>query len=251
MNQPYRTAQAESLGPAEQRYTSPPPVRAVLLMLLIFGLPGLALVTGFQSARGQIFAGEYTTNAAVGAGLLVLAVVFSGLAIRKSTLSVTLHENGLLWREKGHARAIPWGHITSMTGSHTLRRAVGADIARTDVYQLLLSDGTRLVMSNMLADVASLAARVEHAVDERVLTAARRDLAASRPVSFGPLLVTPEGAELRGRSIASPLRVAVEGGVISVHGRDGARLEVPWSEIPNPQALLSLLAERERRTNSS
>ena len=103
---PYRTPE-DPLGALERVHRSPFPARSIALFGLVFGLPGVGLVSGFQSAPGELFSGDRVTNSAIGVLLLVAAIAFSVLALRKATLAVAVHANGLRWRERGRTEEIP------------------------------------------------------------------------------------------------------------------------------------------------
>src|SRR5262245_23757795 len=146
----YRSAAPRTLGAFERRHGSPPPVRPLVVFFAFFGLPGIALVSGFQSAPGEVFAGDRLTNGAIGAALLGFALLAAVTAARKATLRVMVHEAGLRWVENGKTRDVFWEDIASITGTHKSRRVAGNEVARTDVYRLTLDDGRALVMTNML-----------------------------------------------------------------------------------------------------
>jgi hypothetical protein len=238
----YRTGARREVGALETTYRSPPPIRPVALLLAVFGLPGLALVTGFQSAPGQVFAGDRATNAALGAVLLVAALGTCYAAVRKATLSVAVHENGLRWREAGRVRTVRWEEIVSITGSHTSRLVAGHEVATTHVHRLKLEDGHELVMTNLLERVNTLAARVVRALDARIVPAARRELADGRPVTFGPVTLDPDGTvTVLERVLLPPVRIRVEAGTCHFSGPDGECAEVAWSQVPNAPSLVALL----------
>jgi hypothetical protein len=231
------------LGARERKHGSPPPVRPIAIFFVIFGLPGIALMSGFQSAPGQVFAGDRLTNGAIGSALVAFAVYASILALRKATLSVTVHENGLAWVENAKTRNVFWEDIASITGAHRSRRVAGEEIARTDVHRLTLDDGRVLVMTNMLADVGSLAERVERALMARILPRDRDALADGKSVAFGPITMMKDKIELGPKSVALPARVVVENGVIWI-GEGDARIDVEWSKVPNARVLLALLDDQ-------
>jgi hypothetical protein len=248
----YRTAAPPDLGALETTYRSPPPIRPVAVLFAIFGLPGLALVTGFQSAPGQVFAGDRTTNAALGAVFLAGALAACYAAVRKATLSVAVHENGLRWREAGKVRAVRWEEIESITGSHTTRTVAGQEVATSHVHRLKLQDGDELVMTHMLEHVEALAARAVRALDARVVPAARRQLAEGHPVAFGPVTLHPDGSVVvLGRTLKPPLEIRVEAGTVHFSGPGGEHAEIAWSQVPNAPSLVALLDLTATRASGS
>lgn len=166
MSQPYRSP-SRDLGGLERRFRSPPPVRPILIVFMVFGLPGIALLTGFQSAPGQVFAGDRWTNGAIGVVLVAIAAVVIRQVAFKSTLAIALHENGLAWTERGLTRKILWDEIADIVANRTERTASGVTVARTDVYRLRLTDGTERAMTHMLGDVVELGTRVHREVAAR------------------------------------------------------------------------------------
>ena len=236
----YRAAPPRTLGARERKHGSPPAVRPLVIFFVIFGLPGIALLSGFQSARGQVFAGDRMTNGAIGAALLVFAVYASVLALRKATLAVTVHENGLRWTEGGKTSVVFWEDIESITGAHTSRRVGDVKVALSHVHRLALDDGRVLVMTNMLADVSALAERVERSIMARLLPRERDELEAGNAVVFGPVTVTKDAISLGAASVPRPARVVVDDGVIHV-GDGDARFQVEWSKVPNASVLLALV----------
>src|SRR5262249_5210895 len=146
----------------------------------------LALLTGFQSAPGEVFAGDRTTNACIGAALLAFAVFASVLVFRKSTLAVHVHANGFVWVERGISRRFLWREVVGIRSAHVSRRVQGVEAARSHVHRIILESGAELVATHMLEDVNELAARIERALEERLPTM-RSKLAAGEIVSFGPI----------------------------------------------------------------
>lgn len=239
----YRST-ARELGPTERTFGSPAPVRQLAIVWAIFGLPAIALVTGFQSAPGEVFAGDRTTNTLVGGGLLAIALWASVALVRKAAMRVELHTGGLRWRERGLTRDIAWEEIAELRGVHTARTVAGAEVARTSVYRLVLEGGTEYVMTNMLSDLGALAARIEAELARRRLPLLRARLERGERVAFGPVALGPDGVTSGDRTIAwaALAGVDVEGGVVRVHGP--ILIEVRWSAVPNAALLLALLEER-------
>ncbi|CAN5554291.1 hypothetical protein BH09MYX1_BH09MYX1_40540 [soil metagenome] len=157
---PYRTP-SRDLGPFERELKSPFPAQPILLTLLLLGVPGICLVSGVQSAPGQVFAGDASVNVPIGAALLVFAGVVIRMFLRKATLAIALHSNGLKWTERGLTRVIPWSDIATIDETHTTRTASGVTVARTRVYRIGLTDGTECVVTSMLAGVSELGTRIQ------------------------------------------------------------------------------------------
>ena len=237
MGNAYRLAAQRKLGAAVERHESPTPIRPIAVIFAIFGLPGIALASGFQSAPGEVFAGDRMTNGTIGATLIAFAAVVAVMAVRKATLRVTVHDNGLRWVEKGKTRDVFWEDIVSITGSH---RRGGVTNESAHVYRLVLHDGQELVMTNLLSEVLALAERVERELVAHLLPRATDDLAAGRPVQFGPLTVTKDSVRLGDRTLPLPSRIVIEDGTISI-GEGAARLDVEWKKVPNAWVLLALL----------
>jgi hypothetical protein len=242
----YRAAPFE-LGRLHRRHASPAPVRPVMIFFLIFGAPGLALISGVQSAKGEVFAGDRAVNVALGAALLAFALSLAVLAFRKSTLSVAVHENGFVWHEKGRTRIVPWTDVVSLRDSHVQRTVAGAEIARTNVYRLRLATGRELVATSMLADVAAFGAHVAQVLERR-LPELRDALDKNRSVLFGETALDGEGILHGKRRIpwASITSIGVENGEVVIESRDGAPLTLEWSSLPNARLLLTLVSERVR-----
>jgi hypothetical protein len=213
-----------------------------LVFFVIFGLPGIALVSGFQSAPGQVFAGDRFTNGLMGVGCLAFALYCARLALRKGTLSIALHENGFVWREKGERIVVPWAELVSIRGRHVQRLVASAPVARTTVHRIRIANGRELVATSMLADVDDFAAAVEEVI-ERKLPELRDALAKDRPVGFGPVSIDREGLEHAGRRFPWPsiASITVENGVVVIAA--GERIEVEWSSIANARLFLMLASE--------
>jgi hypothetical protein len=160
---------ARELGPIERRFASPFPVRAIALFGTIFGLPGLALLSGLQSAPGQMFAGDRWLNGAIGLVLLGFSAVVTRMVLAKARLVVVLYSGGLQWRERGITRTIFWDEIASLEGRHTVRTLASVPIVRTrtEVYRIVLVDGAERIATSMLSDVDQLHARIRHELDAR------------------------------------------------------------------------------------
>jgi hypothetical protein len=223
-------------------------VRAIVVILVVFGLPGLALLAGFRSAPGQTFAGDRTTNILIGAVLLGITAYTIRALFAKATLRIDEHANGLRWLERGIPRTVLWREIAEIRGASVKRTVLAVEIARTTVVRLRLENGHELVLSNMLAGVELLIARLEREVGERVLSQARATLADNGVSTFGPVALTKEEVRLADPSQAIPWsglqRVDVANGVISFRGEPSSTIEVEWSKVPNANALLVLVEER-------
>lgn len=230
------------LGALRRRYASPLPVRPVLLFFVILGVPGIALLTGFQSAPGQVFAGDRFTNALMGGACLAFAAYCVRLVVRKGTLSVAVHENGFVWREKGERIVVPWADVVSIRGRHVRRLVVGAEVARSAAHRIRIANGRELVATSMLDDVDEFAAQVDEVIERR-LPELRDALAKDRPVGFGPLSIDREGITHAGRTIpwSSIATIGVEKGVVVIAAAE--RIEIEWSSIPNGRLFLSLASE--------
>lgn len=156
---PYRTGQ-DPLGAVESVHRSPFPLPPIALAWLVFGLPGIGLVTGFQSAPGEVFSGDRVTNSVLGIALLGIAVAATVLFLRKATLRVELHANGLRWHERGRSRDIRWEDVAEVKAVETRRSAQGIHVTTTKVYRIVLADGTVYVATNMLAGIDALGKRL-------------------------------------------------------------------------------------------
>lgn len=243
----YRTA-SRDLGERVARYSSPRPVQAILVFGLIFGLPGVALLTGFQSAKGQVFDGERTTNTLLGCVLVAVTFFFIGALLRKATLTIDEHANGLRWIERGIPRNVLWDDIREIHGSHVRRTTMGIEVARTNVHRLTLENGGRLVMTNMLRNSRRLMERVEREVGERVSARTRATLDTGGIASFGPVQLTSREVRLGDGAASIPwchLRsIDVTDGILRLRGEPGAKLEIEWAKVANGNTLLTLIEER-------
>lgn len=218
-------------------------MRGIVIVTAIFGLPGIALLSGSQSGAGEVFAGDRTTNGALGAALLAFAVFLGVTILRKATLSIAIHADGVRWREARRTRDIHWSEIVEMRGAHTKRMVMNVEVARTNVHRLSLEDGTECLFSDMLAGARVLAERIEAELLARVLPRARARLERGETVVFGPIALTPRGVE-RGDQVIELLEtVTVEDGLLLAKGSD-THIEVQWSKIPNARVLLALLEAR-------
>lgn len=241
----YRSA-SRDLGPVERRHRSPWPVRSVAIIVAVFGAPGVALLTGFQSARGQVFAGDRATNAAIGAALSAFALWCVVQIVKKSSLAVVVHANGLRWREGGRERSIPWSEIEHVRTSRVKRLVSNVEVARTTVGRITLEDGREYVATNLLADVGELLDRVEREVALLRLPRESELLERGEARAFGPITVGPRGIELGARTVGwSELeRLEISDGKLVVRAREGAALEVDWSALPNARLLVALVRAR-------
>jgi hypothetical protein len=237
----YRSTRFE-LGSLQRRHATPFPVRPLIVFFGIMGLPGIALLCGFQSAPGQVFAGDRSTNVLIGGAMLAFAVYCSRLVLGKGTLSIAVHENGFVWREKGERIVVPWTELVSIRGRHVRRLVVGAEVARTTVHRIRIANGRELVATSMLEDVDELAAKLEEILERR-LPELRDALGKDRPVGFGPHTIDRAGMEHAGRRVpwSSIASIEVEKGVVVISAPE--RIEVEWSSIPNARLFLLLASE--------
>lgn len=245
-NTPYRAPSGE-LGPLVRRHRSPAPVQPIILILVVFGLPGVALLTGVRSEPGQVFAGDRATNAALGAAFLAGAIACVIGLVRKSTLSVAVHEGGLYWTERGLRRKVSWTDIVGVRARLVSRLVQGVEVSRSQVFRLQLEDGRELVATHMLNDVVALVEHVERKLEARLLPAMRRALEAGETVTFGPIRLTSDGLAVSDHVVEwSQLAVVeVDDGTIFVRLKDGRAREVESSKVTNARLLLALVEERE------
>ena len=221
-------------------------MRSVAIIVAVFGAPGAALLTGFQSARGQVFAGDRATNAAIGAALSAFALWCVVQIVKKSSLSVVVHANGLRWREGGRERSIPWSEIEHIRTSRVKRLVSNVEVARTTVGRITLEDGREYVATNMLGDVGELLERVEREVVARRLPRESELLERGEARAFGPITVGPRGIALGARTVGWPdvERVEISDGTLIVRARKGPAIEVEWSALPNARVLVAIVRAR-------
>lgn len=203
-------------------------------------------MSGVQSQPGEVFAGDRGTNGAIGVLLLAGAAAAIVTIARKATLSVTVHANGLVWREGRSSRSFRWEEIAQLRTARTRRLVASAEIARTAVHDIVLEDGRVYVATNMLGDVDALIDRIERALRDRLRPRSRLALERGETLVFGPLTLDARGVALGERSIAwSEIEsVEVESGVLVVRPREGRSLDVEWSKIPNARLVLELVDGR-------
>jgi hypothetical protein len=240
----YRSPTRE-LGALERRHRSSPPVRPIVALLAVFGAPGVALLTGFQSERGQVFAGDRATNTILGVVFVGAALAFCVAVLRKATLSVAVHAGGFVWSEGGARRTVLWHEIAGIRAGHVVRRAAGREV-RSHRYMIVLESGRELLATHLLTDAQLLAARVERELEERLLPSLRARREAGETVTFGPVKLTAQGIAT-GDGVVTWERLAkveVEDGDIVVREADGKALRVPWATVMNAKLFLALARER-------
>jgi len=233
------------LGSPRRRHTSPWPVRPVIVFFVIFVGPGLLLISGFQSGRGQVFAGDRLTNGFLGGALAAFGVYLAVLAYRKGSLSVTVHDGGFVWRENGQTLTVRWNEVASLRDSHVKRSVAGMPIAETNVYRVRLASGRELVATNMLDEVDRFGDAVVEALARR-LPEMRDTLAEGRTVRFGDVAVDGEGISYGERRVvwSALASVTVEEGELTLATNDGPPVVLEWSSVPNARLLVALISDR-------
>lgn len=245
MSSPYRTP-SKDLGQLEETYRSNSSARPVLLVLTIFGLPGLCLVGGVQSGEGQVFSGDRMTNIMIGVALLGLAVVTIVSIIRKATMRVDVHRNGMVWTERAIARTILWSEIIGIRGRHVSRKIAGAEASRSAVYTILRESGAPIIATHMLGDVHSLGARIESEIRKRMMPRYKTQLEARETIVFGPLKITATGVTRADREIpfSEIQKSFVAQGAIRIEPKSGRAIDIDWADVPNAKMFLELVESK-------
>jgi hypothetical protein len=186
--------------------------------------------------------------------------------VRSRGQAVLAYPAGLFRAQRGEVESYPWDEITAVTlrtvaGEIEITRdeagaVVGALIRVTAPavrlgaggFALARPDGRTADFGPMLDGYAELAADVQTRTFPRLYAAAEAELAAGRPVWFGPVCVGPDklGTVKRELPWAEVGEAAVANKVLTVK-RVGYRRAWPLGPlhaIPNPHVAVALIAAR-------
>lgn len=181
-------------------------------------------------------------------GLVLLGAGSVGAVwlIRWNWLSVASYEKGLLVRRAGRVRQIPWTAIQSILVSSVQYGMLGTIWGSRAVLQLRLADNRKLRWSETLAGLSQLIATVKQHVYPRLITEYAKFLQDGQPLSFGPLIIRPEGVQKGGRQLLwkEIESTQLRDGRITIFARQGGtKIRADVRKVPNAEICLQLIQD--------
>ena len=182
-------------------------------------------------------------------GLLLLIGLFGGYAVytvayaaRFVGSTLTLHANGVVLTTRGRATVLLWEDITGWTRDVTHYHVAGIRARTVRVLTLLTRAGPKVRLPGAFEDATEIFADLETALTASKLPAARANVAAGLPLSFGPFIVGRDGLA-RGKRLVPWTEVgrhSLARGALSVETR-GAPLTARYAKIPSAPVLCALV----------
>jgi hypothetical protein len=176
--------------------------------------------------------------------LLIVGAVGAVWLIRWNWLRVTSFQNGLEIARRSQVRSIPWSEITGVLASGVRYGILGLVWGSRSRLQILLDGGKRVALNDTLAGLPQLTSLVKRRTYPRLLTESTASLRDGQPVSFGRLLLRPEGVQLGGRRVAWPDIAGAElreGWVVIRLRKSGAPIRLNAGRVPNVEICLQLV----------
>jgi hypothetical protein len=221
-------------------------VPGVLAVVAATGGAMLCTGAGHVVSRQDRPTGWLATALAAG----TLGVVAVARARSRGVISVIVYEDGLVYTRGGRTQAFRWADVTAVSEQRfTLVNPLGRPIGRGHSLRFQCQGGAEHDLEvGGIAESDAVSGYVHQGTLEFLVPQAEAELAASRPVSFGPLAATPAGLSL-GRDFLAWEQLAsleVIDGKLVVGRKDDPE---PWFEqptwaVPNTELLLNLIEAR-------
>jgi hypothetical protein len=220
---------------------------AMLIVLRPMMLNGTGPFQGMNAAGMDTYLNVITL--ALPALLSLLAVFHLAKMALSWNKAVTIHENGISFRQWGRRREWRWAEIRSIQAQivrYTYYGFIPAGTLRN--YWLYNHNGEILPLTQVYNRVQDLIADVRNAVLPLLLNRATSDYYAGRPVEFGPIQVHQQGIAFSGKVYQwdEVEAVSVNDGRVQISKKGGgwfSGASVDASMVPNLEVLIALLAE--------
>jgi hypothetical protein len=220
---------------------------AMLIILRPMMLNGTGPFQGMNAAGMDTYLNVITLALP---GLLSLLAVFH---LTKMALNwnkaITIHENGISFRQWGRLRQWQWPEIRAIQAQivrYTYYGFIPAGTLRN--YWLYNHNGEILPLTQVYNRVQDLVSDVRNAVLPLMLARALSDFQAGRPVEFGHIQVHQQGIVFTGKTYKweDVESVSVNDGRVQISKRGGgwfSGASLDASAVPNLEVLIALLAE--------
>ena len=225
-----------------------------LLLLILAGLLtlaglGILLYTLWQVGQqmrsfGPVVAGQSFFWPGVAAFSAFLSgVVFWLAAIRKTSRSLVIFQNGFVLREQGNSYAWHWDDVLAVTSKVTLTYMVGIHSGTRHHYTLRRADGAGGVLDDSIRQVDQAVRYIQQETFQRRFERVVQQIEAGKSVAFGPLLVASDGFwyEEQAYQWSEIEGVEMLNGKLYISGKSKFSLAV--DEIPNLDVLATILLQ--------
>lgn len=220
---------------------------AMLLVLRPMMLNGTGPFQGMNAAGMDTYLNIITL--ALPALLALLAVFHLAKTALNWNKAITVHENGISFRQWGRRREWHWSEIRSIQAQivrYTYYGFIPAGTLRN--YWLYNNNGEVLPLTQLYNRVQDLVADVRNAVLPLLLNRAVSDYNAGRPVEFGHIQVHQQGISFTGKVYKwdEVETVSVNDGRVQISKKGGgwfSGASIDASLVPNLEVLIALLAE--------
>jgi hypothetical protein len=180
----------------------------------------------------------------IGLTLLAMGAIGAGWLIRWNWLSVTSFENGLQLRRGRRVQLIPWAKVQSILVSSVRYGMLGLIWGSRSSLRLRLADNRKLRFNDTLAGLSQLISTIKQQVYPRLLAEYAQFIRDGQPVSFGSLVIQPEGIQRGGRRLlwTEIDSAQLRDGRITIHAKgSGATLRAEVRKVPNAEICLQLI----------
>ena len=159
-------------------------------------------------------------------------------------LQILVCTRGLIWMRPEGDEAIHWEAVTALRNITQSGHEVGGSLRPN--YQFIIEHGAgkQIVLDETLHNLKHLREMVEERTLDYLLAPALEELREDVPVSFGPILVSPEGIRLKQKRLpwSHYGHGVAESGEVAIYDRDHGKAfcKVNMAEVPNVHVLLAL-----------
>lgn len=179
----------------------------------------------------------------------VLTALLAILAWPSPTLTVSLHEGGLVVGSPGQARTMAWSDVRWLYRDVVVVPRPLRKSTRTAGYRFVDQDGRVVRVPSGKLD-AELGAWVERRVSTPLVAGARAALRDGNPLVFGDITVDREGITVGHERLSwSDVRdVEVHPSFVRVRRRDATSTwaTLPIDKVPHPSVFVAVLGDRAR-----
>ncbi len=182
------------------------------------------------------------------AGLLLLSLIFAGIAYANWVKAIMLCQNGFAYKDRRGLHPWRWRDVTSLRMAVTRHDIFGLHTGTTHVYTVENSSGNRLVLNDGFGRVEELARVIEENTFPLLFEQAIQQFNFAKNLNFGPIMVNKTGIQVGRKSFSwgEIQQVSVHQGILKVSEKRGGWLSgasAATAAIPNLRVLLSIVGQ--------
>lgn len=189
--------------------------------------------------------------AVIGGIMVIIGLLVLWNTYRNWNLAAAVYQDGFAVSNHAGVQSYRWTDVASLTSAITRRYTNGVYTGTTHIYTLVDRQGRKTVLNDSMPDVEALAESIEKGIFPHLYQAAADAYNYGKPVAFGPVVISKQGAQIGKKMYAwkDIGRVTLDKGYLKIARKDGgwfSGASAPAAAIPNLPVLLSILQQVHR-----